>query len=158
MVMVSVVLAVFLGVRASPDRCLAEEQRGDETVAKTSKLRPLAIEVFVDLSLGLCDEQAAKKRLETQNVRNLKAALEEEITELKSDLVGIRQVTGKQFVALTRRMDIVSSGMSVTPIGASRDRAYMEVKIFLTSQHGYVAVVTTELAELPEEILKKLKQ
>jgi hypothetical protein len=129
-----------------------------EQSAKHSKQRTQAIDVFVDLSLGVCDEQTATKRLKTLKAKNLKAALNEEIEGLETDLVGIRQVTGEQFVALTRSMEIVSSGISIAPLGVTRDRAYLEVSVFLTSQHRYVAVVTTELAGLPEEVVNKLKQ
>ena len=131
---------------------------GDGPDAKQPKQRIQAIEVFVDLSLGLCDEQAAKKRLDSLKAENLKAALKEEIEGLEGDLVGIRQVSGEQFVALTTSMETVSSGMSIVALGASNERAYLEVNIFLTSQHRYVAVVTTELPELPKEVVKKLKQ
>jgi hypothetical protein len=53
-------------------------------------------------------------------------------------------------------MDIISSGSSISPLGVSRDRAYLEVNVYLTSRHRYVAVVTTELAALPEEVVRKL--
>ena len=86
------------------------------------------------------------------------AAVKAEIEGLKGDLVGIRQVTGEQFAALTRRMEIISSSISIATLGVTRDRAYLEVSVFLTSQHRYVAVVTTELAGLPKEVVNKLKQ
>ena len=54
-------------------------------------------------------------------------------------------------------MEIISSGISIAPIGVTRDRAYLQVSVSLTSQHRYVAVVTTELAGLPEEVVDKLK-
>ena len=158
MAMVCVVAIVFIGTGASADGPLPEEKQGDGPDPRQPKQRTLAIEVFVDLSLGLCDEQTAERRLESLKVRNLKVALEEEIEGLKRDLVGIRQVAGKQFVALTRQMETVSSGMSIAALGMSRDRAYLEVNVFLTSQHRYVAVVTTELVGLPKEVVEKLKQ
>ena len=86
------------------------------------------------------------------------AAVKAEIEGLEGDLVGIRQVTGEQFAALTRRMEIVSSSISIATLGVTRDRAYLEVSVFLTSKHAYVAVVTTELAGLPKEVVNKLKQ
>ena len=156
--MVFVVAAVAIGTGASPEGSLAEEKRGDKPAAKQSKQGTQAIEVFVDLSLGVCDEQTAKKRLKTLKAKDLKAALNEEIGGLQSDLVGIRQVTGERFVALTRSTEIVSSGISIAPLGVTRDRAYLEVSVFLTSQYRYVAVVTTGLAGLPEEVVNKLKQ
>ena len=156
LVMFFAAVTAVVSVGASPDCSLAEERQGDKPNAKQPKQKTHAIEVFVDLGLGLCDEQAAKKKLETLEIKNLKAALEAEIEELRSDLVGIRQVSGKQFAALTRSMDIISSGSSISPLGVSRDRAYLEVNVFLTSRHGYVAVVTTELAGLPEEVVRKL--
>jgi hypothetical protein len=136
---------------------LAQEGRDDIAAARQSKPRKQAIELFVDLSLGVCDEEKSKERLETFNTKDLMAAVKQEIEGLERDLVGIRQVTGEQFVALTRRMEIISSGISIAPLGVTRDRAYLEVSVFLTSQHRYVAVVTTELGGLPEEIVNKLK-
>ena len=155
-VVVCVVAAVAIGTGAWPESSLAEEKRHDKPAARQSKQRTQAIELFVDLSLGVCDEQTAKERLKTFNAKDLKAAVEPEIERLGRDLVGVRQVTREQFVALTRRMETISSGISIAPIGVTRDRAYLEVTVILTSQHGYVAIVTTELAGLPEEVVDKL--
>jgi hypothetical protein len=54
-------------------------------------------------------------------------------------------------------MEIVSSSISIATLGVTRDRAYLEVSVILTSKHAYVAVVTTELGGLPEEVVNKLK-
>jgi len=158
LVMVFAAVTAVMGGVASPDCSLAEEKQGDKLNAKQPKQKTHAIEVFVDLSLGLCDEQAAKKKLAALEIesKNFEAALDRELDELRSDLVGIRQVSGKQFAALTRSMDIISSGSSISPLGVSRDRAYLEVNVYLTSRHRYVAVVTTKLAGLPEEVVRKL--
>jgi hypothetical protein len=147
---------VAIGSGAEPKGSLAE--RREQPDVKQPKQRTQAIELFVDLSLGVCDEQTARKRLKTLQVKNLMAAVKAEIEGLEGDLVGIRQVTGEQFAALTRRMEIVSSSISIATLGVTRDRAYLEVSVFLTSKHGYVAVVTTELGGLPEEVVNKLKQ
>ena len=157
-IMACVVASVAIGAGTPPEGSLAEKKGDDKPAAKQSKQGTQAIEVFVDLSLGVCDEPTAKKRLKTLKVEDLKAALNEEIEGLEGNLVGIRQVTREQFVSLTRSMEIVSSGISITPLGVTRDRAYLEVSVFLTSQHRYVAVVTTELAGLGEEVVVKLKQ
>jgi hypothetical protein len=42
-------------------------------------------------------------------------------------------------------------------IGVTKDRAYLEVSLFLADSSRYVAVVTANLVELPEAIVKKFK-
>ena len=136
-----------------PEGPLAE--RRDQPGVKQQEQQTQAIDSFVDLLLLARDEQTAKENLETLNAKDW-AAVKAEMKELEKDLIGIRQVTKEQFVALTRRMEIFSS-LSITPIGVTRDRAYLEVSVSLSSQHRYVAVVTTELAGLPEEAANKLE-
>ena len=85
------VLAIGTGAR--PESALAEEKQDDIPAARQPKQGTQAIELFVDLSLGVCNEQTAKERLKTLNAKDLMAAVKPEIEGIESDLVGVRQVT-----------------------------------------------------------------
>ena len=135
----------------------ADGKGGDGPGANQPARNTPAIEVWVDLALGVCDGKAAGKRLEALNIKNLKSALEAEMKSLKGDLFGVRQVSGKEFAAMMKQLETVSSFKSSKLIGKTGDRAYLEVRVHLTSQHSYVAIVTTELNGLPAEIRKKFE-
>jgi len=129
-----------------------------EPDAKPSEQSTMAIELYADMALGLCNEQAAAKRATSLKGTNFKDALKQECLALKSDLVRVHQVTAKQFTRILESMKIVSSSTQTTALGVSHKRAYLETTIFLDSDSQYVAVVTTELAGLPKEIVEKLKK
>lgn len=137
------------------DASKQEESAVGLSAAKTSN--PV-LNLFSDLTMGLCDEKTAKKRAEALGVKDFKNAMGEELDVLKSDLLGIRQVTAKQFAAIVKSMEIVSSGHVITPIGVSKDKAYLEVKIFLTSKLKNVVVVTTPLADLPKDLVERIRK
>ena len=154
----TVVAGILIGVGALAQDSLREDAPGGEPEAKQVRQRTPAIEVFVDVSLGLSEPQQAKKRLEDLNLTKttFAVALEKEVGALTGDLLGVRDVTQDRFVALVDSMTTLSSSLSIAPLGVSHDRAYLEVKVFLTTRHAYVAVVTTELAGLPEEVVERL--
>lgn len=54
-------------------------------------------------------------------------------------------------------METVSSAHQVEVIGVTKDRAYLEVSLFLTNKSRYTAVVAAKSVELPEAIVKELK-
>ena len=64
-------------------------------------------------------------------------------------------MTGKQFAALVGRIGETTSFSSMQTVGKTDARAYLEVKVFLTSSKGYVANVCAPLDDLPVAIRKK---
>ena len=53
--------------------------------------------------------------------------------------------------------DVIQRHGAASQTSRGGERAYLEVSVILTSKHAYVAVVTTELGGLPEEVVNKLK-
>lgn len=147
-------LSLALGLATSPS--VAQQTNNATSVANTHANLD-TFDLLLDLSLGLISEKEFKARLNASGVTDLKAELEKKLKELKGDRVGLREVTADQFSRIVRSMEITSSGQQVEIIGTTRDRAYLEFRLFLSSESRYVAIVTTKLAELPEAIVKKLK-
>jgi len=114
-----------------------------------------AINLWVDLGLGLISEEEAKEKMKSLDA-DFKGTLKSEADALTGDLYGVRHVSGKQFAALIAKIDLVSSFSKTTVIGKTQERGYLEVKIALTSSHGYVAIVCAPLDDLPESTRKKL--
>ena len=132
----------------------AKSQRQDSDSITSSRL----IELWVDMALGVRDTKSIKAKLESLKIVNFKESLDLEIKALTENLHGVRQVTEEQFVSIVKGMEVVSSGHAISPIGTTRSRAYLEAEIYLTSEFKYVAVVSTDLSNLPKEIVGKLKQ
>jgi Ca2+-binding EF-hand superfamily protein len=114
-------------------------------------------DLLFDVSLGLISEKEFKARLTAAGITDFKAELKKSLKELTEDRVGFREVNTDQFSKLVRSMEIVSSAQQVEVIGVTKDRAYLEVSLFLTGNSRYVAVVAAKLVDLPEAIVKKLK-
>ena len=114
-----------------------------------------AINLWVDLGLGLINEEEAKEKMKSLDA-DFKTVLKSETNVLTSDLHGVRQVSGKQFASLMAKIDQVSSFSTTSVIGKTKKRAYLEVMIFLTSKHSYVAIVSAPLEDLPAAIREKL--
>ena len=114
-----------------------------------------AINLWVDLGLGLIGEEEAKEKMKSLD-SDFKSTLKSETEAMTGDLYGVRHVSGKQFAALVDKIDLVSSFSKTTVIGKTQERGYLEVKIALTSSHGYVAIVCAPLDDLPESTRKKL--
>ena len=114
-----------------------------------------AINLWVDLGLGLISEEEAEEKMKSLDA-DFKTTLKSETNVLTDDLYGVRQVSVKQFASLMAKMDQVSSSSTISVIGKTKKRAYLEVVIFLTSTHGYVAIVSAPLEDLPGAIRKKL--
>lgn len=115
------------------------------------------IDILLDMSLGLISQQESKDKLEAMKIKDFKAELENKLKDLKEDRIGVRKVDAEIFSKLIRSMKVVSSSHHIVPIGVSKDRAYLEYSLFLSSEHRYVAIVATDLAKLPEAIVTKLK-
>lgn len=114
-----------------------------------------AINLWVDLGLGLINEEEAKEKVKSLDA-DFKTALKSETNVLTGDLYGVRQVSGKQFASLMAKVDQMSSSSTTSVIGKTRKRAYLEVTIFLTSKHAYVAIVSAPLDDLPAATREKL--
>ena len=114
-----------------------------------------AINLYVDISLGLISEDEAKEKTKKLKA-DFKTTLKSETDLLTGDLYGVRQVSGKQFAALVGRTDETTSFSATAIIGKTKDRAYLEVKIFLKSSQCYVAIVSAPLDDVPVETRKKL--
>lgn len=114
-----------------------------------------AINLWVDLRLGLISEEEAKEKMKSLDA-DFKSILKSETEALTGDLYGVRQVSGEQFASLMAKIDQVSSFSKTSVIGKTKERAYLEVVIFLTSTHGYVAIVSAPLDDLPAATRKKL--
>lgn len=147
-------LSLALGLVASPS--VAQETEKVTSVESTHE-NPDIFDLLFDVSLGFISEKEFKARLTASGITDFKAELEKSLKELKGDRVGFRQVSTDQFSKLVRSMEIVSSAQQVVIIGVTKDRAYLEVSLFLKDKSRYVAVVATKLVELPEAILEKLK-
>ena len=122
--------------------------------AETSAEAP-AINLWVDLGLGLINEEEAKEKMKSFDI-DFKTALKSETNVLTGDLHGVRQVSGKQFASLMAKTDLVSSFSTTSVIGKTKKRAYLEVMIFLTSKHSYVAIVSAPLEDLPAATREQL--
>lgn len=105
--------------------------------------------------MGLISEEEAKEKMKSADA-DFKSTLNSETDALTGDLYGVRHVSGEQFAALIAKINVVSSFSKTTVIGKTQERGYLEVKIALTSSHGYVAIVCAPLEDLPESIRKKL--
>ena len=114
-----------------------------------------AINLWVDLSLGLISEEDAGEKAKSLDT-DFKTPLKAETHALTGDLYGVRQVSGNHFASLMKRVDQVSSFSGTSVIGKTRKRAYLEVMVFLTSSRKYVAIVTAPLDDLPAAARKKL--
>ena len=128
--------------------CAAEE---------VSKVRPVetpAINLWVDTLLGVISEDEEKEKMKSLRP-DFKTALQSETAGLTGDLYGVRQVSGRQFAALVDKIDEITSFSSTQIVGKTGARAYLEVKIFLTSSKGYVAIVCAPLDDLPVATRKK---
>lgn len=146
-------LSLALGLVVSP----SDAQETEKVSSVDSKHEDPIFDLLFDVSLGLISEKEFKEQLTAAGITDFKAELEKCLKELKGDRVGFRQVNTDQFSKLFRSMEIVSSTQQVEVIGVTKDRAYLEVSLFLTDKSRYVAVVTAKLVELPEAIVKKLK-
>lgn len=116
-----------------------------------------AINLWVDLGLGLISEEDVKAKMKPLDT-DFKSTLESEIKPLAGDLYGVRQVSGKQFAAIVAEIGQVSSFSSTSVIGMTKERGYLEVKIHLTSSHSYVAIVCAPLDDLPVATRNKLRE
>ncbi len=114
-----------------------------------------AINLWVDLGLGLINEEEAKEKMKSLDA-DFKTALKSETDVLTGDLYGVRQVSGKQFASLMPKIGQVSSFSTTSVIGKTKKRAYLEVTIFLTSKHAYVAIVSAPFDDLPAATREKL--
>jgi hypothetical protein len=147
-------LSLALGLVVSP----SDAQETEKVSSVESKHKnPCIFDLLFDVSLDLISEKEFKAQLTAAGITDFKAELEKSLKELKGDRVGFRQVNTDQFSKLFRSMEIVSSAQQVEVIGVTKDRAYLEVSLFLTDKSRYVAVVAAKLVELPEAIVKKLK-
>ena len=113
-----------------------------------------AINIYVDVLLGVISEDEAKEKIESLK-HDFKSTLKLETDGLTGDLYGFRQLTGKQFAALVSRIGEITSFSSIQKVGKTDARAYLEVKVFLTSSKEYVAIVCSTLNDLPDDIRKK---
>lgn len=116
-----------------------------------------AINLWVDLGLGLISEEDAKAKMKPLDA-DFKSTLDSEIKPLAGDLYGVRQVSGKQFASIVAKIDQVSSFSSTSVIGKTKERGYLEVKIHLTSSHSYIAIVCAPLDDLPVATRNKLRE
>jgi hypothetical protein len=114
-----------------------------------------AINLWVDLGLGLINEEEANEKMKSLDA-DFKGTLKSETEALTSDLYGVRQVSGNQFASLMAKIEQVSSSSTTSVIGKTKKRAYLEVIIFLTSKHAYVAIVSAPLDDLPAATREKL--
>lgn len=141
-------LAVIVLLAAVPAN--AEEAARDEKPTEIP-----AISLWVDMGLGLISEKAAQDKMEVLGI-DFKPTLEKEVEAMTGHLYGVRLASGKQFAALIDKMDGISSFYSFTVIGTTAKRAYLEANYHLTSEFGYVAIVSASLEDLPAETLKKV--
>ena len=123
---------------------------------KEKPIETPAINLWVDLGLGLISEEDAKAKMKSLDAE-FKSTLESEIKPLAGDLYGVRQVSGKQFAAIVADMDQVTSFASTSVIGMTKKRAYLEMKFHLSS-HSYVAIVSAPLNDLPSGTRNKLRE
>lgn len=114
-----------------------------------------AINLWVDLGLGLISEKDAAEKMKSLDA-DFKSTLKSETEALTSDLYGVRHVSGKQFAALVTEMDVVSSFSTTAVIGATKELGYLEVRFSLNGRHGYVAIVCAPLNDVPEATRQKL--
>jgi hypothetical protein len=114
-----------------------------------------AINLWVDLGLGLISEEDAAEKMKSLDA-DFQSTLKAETEALTSDLYGVRHVSGNQFAAIVAEMDAISSFSTTTVIGRTQELGYLEVEFYLTSSHGYVAIVCAPLNDLPESTRKKL--
>ena len=137
-----------------------QETQKQNTESETPAAEPDAsfdlVGLFADVSLGLKSVEETGAQLKAAGIKDFKAEVGKQLKDLKGHLFGFRHVNADQFSGLVQSMDVVSSGQQITPVGVTKDFAYLEARVFLTSQYAYVAVVTTELADLPDAVAKKL--
>ena len=114
-----------------------------------------AINLWVDLKLGLINEAEVKQKMNSIDA-DFKTALKSETNALTGDLYGVRQVSGRQFASLVAKIDETSSSTTFSVIGKTKKRAYLEATVLLTSKHAYVAIVSAPLDDLPAAIQQKL--
>ena len=108
-------------------------------------------------SIGLISEEEFKNQLKENNVKSFKEEFDKSLKVLSNDRLGIREVNAESFTKLVKSMKKISSSRHVEPIGVSKNRAYLEFTLFLTSKYRYVAVVSTDLSKIPDSIAAKLK-
>ncbi len=153
--------AVLFGLLSLPLGLVVSSSVAQETqkvtAVESTHESPGVFDLLFDFSLGLISEKEFKARLTAAGITDFKAELEKNLKELKGDRVGFRQVNADQFSKLVHSMEITSSAQQIEMIGVSKDRAYLEVSLFLKDKSRYVAVVTTKLVELPATIVEKLK-
>lgn len=130
---------------------------GKTSQASSRNENPDVFDMLLDMSLGLISQQEFTDKLETMKIRDFKAELENKLKDLKEDRVGVREVDAEIFSKLVASTKIVSSSQQVVPIGVSKDRAYLEYSLFLSSEYRYVAIVATDLTKLPDATATKLK-
>ena len=123
--------------------------------AEQDQVKARAINLWVDLGLGLISQEDATKEMRSLDA-DFESTLKSETEALASDLYGVRHVSGERFAAFVAEMDVVSSFSTTTVIGRTKELGYLEVKFFLTSSHGYVAIVCAPLNDVPESTRKKL--
>ena len=146
-------LSLAFGLAASPS---VAQETTKVTSVESADTSSSVFDSLFDISLGLISEKEFNARLTASGIADFEAELKKSLKDLKGDRVGFRHVTSDQFSKLVRSMEIVSSTQQVVIIGVTKDRAYLEVSLFLSSKSRYVAVVTTKLAELPDAIVKTL--
>jgi hypothetical protein len=123
--------------------------------AEQDQAKARAIDLWVDLGLGLISQEDATKEMRSLDA-DFESILRAETEALTSDLYGVRHVSGERFAAFVAEMDVVSSFSTTSVIGRTQELAYLEVRIALSSRHGYVAIVCSPLNDLPESTRKKL--
>lgn len=89
------------------------------TIGDTARVYPpkgAAINLWVDLSLGLIGEKEAKEKMNSLDA-GFKKSLKSETEALTENLHGVRKVSGKQFASLVAKMNQISSFSKTTVIG-----------------------------------------
>ena len=106
-----------------------------------------ALNLWVDISLGLVTEEEME---EISAKADFKKTMEAETKAMKGNLHGTRKVSGKKLAAMVAAMDGQNSFSETRIIGKTKERAYLEHKVFIASGKAYVVVVWAPLDEVPE--------
>ena len=123
-------------VLISTSLLLAQENTSESAKKSKTLLADDKFDLFdtlLDMSIGLISEEEFKSKLEKNKVKNFKEAFKNRLEKLENDRLGIREVDAESFTKLVKSMKTVSSSKHVRPIGVSKDRAYLEFTLFLSS-------------------------
>jgi hypothetical protein len=116
-----------------------------------------AINLLVDISLGLISEVDANAKIKPLGA-DFKSTVNAEIEALEGNLYGVRRLSGKEFANVFAKIDQVTPASSTSVIGMTEARAYLEVKVSLTSSRSYVAILSAPLSDLPVATRNKLRE